>query len=74
MILGVQWLRTLRDILWNFGQSQMKFQNQGAKHTLLGNPGRELRLVGRKKMVQLLGRSKQLAVLYLCALGGVEGP
>lgn len=45
MILGVQWLMTLGNILWNFGKLRMHFKKQGVDHILLGNSRRKLRLL-----------------------------
>lgn len=74
MILGIQWLQTLGDILWNFGQLQTKFHSHERERVLMGNPQKELRLVGHQMMTRLLSRLKQVAVLHLQALNGARGP
>lgn len=51
----------------------MQFQSQGTEHTLLGHLRGKLRLMDQEGMTQLLGKSKQLAVLHLCVLEDTEG-
>ena len=45
MVLGVQWLKTLGEIKWDFKKLRMEFEVHGKKHVLRGSTTQgELRL------------------------------
>lgn len=45
MVLGIQWLVTLDDILWNFNQLKMQFSLKGNKISLRGSLPNDLKVV-----------------------------
>lgn len=45
MVLGIQWLVTLDDILWNFNQLQMQFSVKENKISLRGIPPNDLKVI-----------------------------
>ncbi|PKI74171.1 hypothetical protein CRG98_005409 [Punica granatum] len=49
MVLGVQWLSTLGDILWNFKELQMKFVVGDKESILQGSNSEELKTIGENK-------------------------
>lgn len=49
VILGVQWLKILGPILWNFSQFFMTFMLKGSNYTLKGLTPTALSLVGGKE-------------------------
>lgn len=55
VILGVQWLKTMGTIIWNFEELTMAFTHQGRQYTLhwIKNP-----------MVESVGRSEMCIFVY----------
>ncbi|GKV50520.1 hypothetical protein SLEP1_g57222 [Rubroshorea leprosula] len=75
MVLGIQWLETLGDILWNFKTLRMEFAVNGQKYVLRGSSQVSLKMVGSKGMVRLLKKEGQASSIHLCSLivDAVEG-
>ena len=46
MVLGVQWLRTLGEISWNFQEMVMRFQVDGQQFCLKGVLEKKLQVIG----------------------------
>ena len=53
LMLGVQWLKTLGLITWDFNTLSMKFRLEGRKVTLKGLHGGAIRFVSKKQMAKL---------------------
>ncbi|PKI61860.1 hypothetical protein CRG98_017758 [Punica granatum] len=68
MVLGVQWLATLGDILWNFRELQMKFVVDGKDIVLQGKNSEELKTIREEQMEKLLQKKNQLDTVQLCTL------
>lgn len=56
MVLGVQWLDTLGNILWNFNQLRMEFVYQGHKMALRGTTNSEIQWLEGKKLKRMQGK------------------
>jgi len=62
MVLGVQWLRTLRTVKWNFKDLKMEFDYKGKIHVLRGMTA-GISLVARKQLHRVLHNSIQLCLI-----------
>ncbi|XP_071705151.1 uncharacterized protein [Rutidosis leptorrhynchoides] len=65
MVLGIQWLKTLGDIKWNFDELKMQFKYKGSKVQLRGTKKAELQLLEAKRVPQV-----QLSSMILCVYPG----
>ena len=54
MVLGVQWLATLGDIVWNFKLLSMEFNLGGEQHKLRGISTTSVQLISESNMNKLL--------------------
>ncbi|KAF3642966.1 hypothetical protein FXO38_20839 [Capsicum annuum] len=54
IVLGIQWLVTLDDILWNFKLLRMQFSVNGQKIALRESPPNEMKIINGKKIQKLL--------------------
>ena len=55
MVLGIQWLETLREIKWDFKELKMEFMVQGRRHVLKGSTSQaELKTISSKQMQRFI--------------------
>ncbi|XP_077242441.1 uncharacterized protein LOC143882949 [Tasmannia lanceolata] len=71
VVLGIQWLTTLGDIVWNFANLRMEFCVDGRRHVLRGGTSGELH-VDRNKMEKILKKEGQGALAELFVVSAVE--
>jgi hypothetical protein len=50
VVLGIEWLRTLGDVLWNFSKLTMKFTLNGTRVTFRGKRGNNITTVSSHMM------------------------
>ncbi|XP_071901048.1 uncharacterized protein [Coffea arabica] len=74
LVLGIQWLTTLGDVKWNFGELRMEFMQAGHKVVLRGMKRQGLQLVKQKKMQKILQKPEQIAEAQLCLIRVVQKP
>nr|XP_043620521.1 uncharacterized protein LOC122592345 [Erigeron canadensis] len=68
IVLGVQWLETLNDIIWNFKHLTMKFHVGDQEFQLKGVAKHGVQLCSMEKMSSLLHDSHSVAQAQLCTL------
>lgn len=77
MVLGIQWLITLGDIMWNFRKLKMEFSIKGHKVSLRGVQPTAVKMLTAGKMDKLLAKPAELCMISMGMwLGGnqaVEG-
>jgi hypothetical protein len=54
VVLGIEWLRTLGDVLWNFSKLTMKFSLNGNRVTFCGKCGHLLTSISSHRMERIL--------------------
>ena len=57
MVLGVHWLATLGDILWNFNSLTMKFLYHGTQVTLQGNDFNSVTTISAASLQRILNNT-----------------
>ncbi|KAD2393740.1 hypothetical protein E3N88_40717 [Mikania micrantha] len=72
MVLGVQWLQTLNDIVWNFKDLTMKFKVGNQQFELRGVGSKDMTLCSFQKMNHLLDDPLQLADVQLFSMQAVN--
>lgn len=65
LILGVQWLKSLGKIVWDFDQLQMEFYVQGRKCLLRSAKTPSNKLINSKKFTKSLNSEAEICFLYL---------
>lgn len=65
LILGIQWLRSLGPVLWDFDKLQMEFSFNGKKFVLRGAKPSGVKLINNKTFSQAVQQGAQICFLYL---------
>lgn len=65
LILGIQWLKSLGPILWDFNKLQMEFSIKGKKFLLRGAKISGVKLVNNKSLSQAVQHGAKLCFLYM---------
>ncbi|KAF3641486.1 hypothetical protein FXO38_21615 [Capsicum annuum] len=65
MVLGIQWLATLGDVMWNFRKLRMEFTIMGHKVSLRGIKPPAAKLVQPEKMEKLLAKPAELCMISI---------
>lgn len=68
MILGMEWLSTLDDILWNFNNLTMKFLLGNELCELQGNGSSSLQVSCANKLSKLIAKKDDITSVELCSL------
>ena len=68
LVLGVQWLRTLGPIVWDFIKLSMQFTIQEQQFTLYGVKAEAIRLATRKQATKLGNTAKGTCTLLLTSI------
>ncbi|CAJ2678818.1 unnamed protein product [Trifolium pratense] len=65
LILGIQWLKSLGPILWDFEKLQMEFHTQGKRFVLRGAKVPSFKLVNNKSFAQAVHKGAELCFLSI---------
>jgi hypothetical protein len=65
IVLGVQWLNTLRPILWDFAKLRMEFNLLDSRHVLQGITPTEVSLMNGEQFGRAMNQDKRGLVLRL---------
>ncbi|PNX92266.1 retrotransposon-related protein [Trifolium pratense] len=65
LILGIQWLKSLGPILWDFDKLQMEFTTQGRKFVLRGAKTPSIKLVNNKSFAHAVQNGAELCLMTL---------
>jgi len=65
LVLGVDWLVSLGDIVWNFNKLKMEFYVKGRKHVLRGASTR-LKTVKKQQLGKAMSTGVHLSILQVC--------
>jgi hypothetical protein len=65
VVLGIEWLQTLGDVLWNFSKLTMKFMINGQNVTFRGKRGGNVTTVSSNQMERILKKERQVYLLQL---------
>ncbi|KAJ1407426.1 Retrotransposon gag domain [Sesbania bispinosa] len=71
LVLGIEWLVTLGDIVWNFEKLQMEFKINGKRHVLRGSAQGGIKTIRKQQVGKVLAEGVHLSMIHLC--GGGEG-
>lgn len=74
MVLGIQWLRTLGSINWDFNKLEMVFSIQGQKMVLKGQPQQRVKVLKGAPSEKLLKNAAQLCFLQLTEVTPLLSP
>ncbi|XP_048492259.1 uncharacterized protein LOC125493205 [Beta vulgaris subsp. vulgaris] len=72
MVLGVQWLCTLGQIVWDFKQLLMQFSLDGMNFTLKGIPPKKLRVLEGDISAKMIDNAAQLCLMQLMGVTVTE--
>jgi hypothetical protein len=67
LVLGIEWLITLGDIVWNFDKLSMEFKVQGRRQVLWGASTTNIHTVKRQQISKTLADGVHLSMLQLCS-------
>ncbi|KAG6528131.1 hypothetical protein ZIOFF_010280 [Zingiber officinale] len=65
VVLGAQWLKTLGDIIWNFSQLTMRFQDQGKEVCIRGKKQDTITPISSYQAEQLLKKDCSIFLMQL---------
>ncbi|GAU24592.1 hypothetical protein TSUD_289530 [Trifolium subterraneum] len=65
LILGIQWLKALGPILWDFDKLQMEFSTNGRKVVLRGAKTPSFKLINNKSFAQMVKKDAELCFLSI---------
>ncbi|GAU25035.1 hypothetical protein TSUD_155090 [Trifolium subterraneum] len=65
LILGIQWLKSLGPILWDFEKLQMEFSTQGRRFVLRGSKTPNVKLINNKSFSQAVKKGAELCFMSL---------
>jgi hypothetical protein len=68
VVLGVQWLQSLRTMDFNFQELFMKFSLEGKEFELRGIMGKPSKVLSSNEMTKLLKKGHQGVIVQLCSL------
>ncbi|KAJ1397521.1 hypothetical protein SESBI_31769 [Sesbania bispinosa] len=71
LVLGIEWLVTLGDIVWNFEKLHMEFKINGKRHVLRGSAQGGIKTIRKQQVGKVLADGVHLSMIHLC--GGGEG-
>ena len=67
LVLGIEWLITLGDILWNFDKLTMEFTVQGRRHVLRGSVGPKIKLKPKQQLSKVFLEDVHLSMIHIGA-------
>jgi len=67
LVLGIEWLITLGDILWNFDKLIMEFNVQGRRHVLRGSMAPRLKPAHKQQLSKAFIDSVHLSIMHVGA-------
>lgn len=65
LILGIQWLKSLGPVLWDFEKLQMEFTFNGKHCVLRGAKPNGIKLINNKSFAQAVQQGAQMCFLYM---------
>lgn len=65
IVLGIQWLITLGDIMWNFKKLKMEFNFNGKKVSLIGIQHPVVKMIALGRMGKLLANPAELCMISM---------
>ena len=66
LVLGIEWLVTLGDIMWNFDKLLMEFSFKGKRHVLRGLSSGGLKTIKRQQISKTMEAGVHLSIIQLC--------
>jgi len=67
LVLGIEWLITLGDILWNFDKLTMEFNVQGRRHVLRGSVGPKIKLTPKQQLSKVFLEDVHSSMIHIGA-------
>ena len=71
VVLEIQWLTTIGDVKWNFGELRPEFLQNGHIVVLRGMKQFGLQLIKKEKMQHVLQKPSQIATTQLCLIRAI---
>jgi len=66
LVLGIEWLVTLRNIIFNFDKLVMEFSLKGKRHVLRGFSSGGLKTVKKQQISKVIEEGVNLSMIQLC--------
>jgi len=67
LVLGIEWLITLGDILWNFDKLTMEFNVQGRRHVLCGSMAPKIKPTPKQQLSKAFLEYVHLSMIHIGA-------